>query len=163
MMTKKERINHVYRLDGYLDALSLVNGNFRKSRYGAYLADIGNTGIEEQLKSIYLPYEATVTFGELETIPNWLRRLESELNNSLLGNLLGKSFDSERHLEKNRIHQAGWYVMEMIRVLTDDFQSSPIIYKCNITVSDTDTKPTSSGSLYIIPIRSEYLVLSLEW
>jgi hypothetical protein len=161
MVTKKEQINRVQRLDGYLDALSLVNGNFRESRYYAYLTDIGEGSIEEQLESIYSPHGATVTFGEIEIIQSWLRRLESELNNSLLGNLLGKSFDSERSLEKKRINQAGWYVMEMIRTLTNDFKSSQVIYKCNIIVSGAEF--TSNGSLYIIPIDKEHLVLNLQW
>ena len=161
MTPKTERINFVHRLDGYLDALSLVNGDFRKSRYYAYLVDIEDSGIEEQLESIYSPYNATVTFGKVEVIQNWLGRLESELNKSLLGNLLGEAFDSGRSLEKDRIHQAGWYVMEMVRILTNDFHSSPVIYKSDITVSDTEY--TSNGSIYIIPICSEYLVLNLQW
>jgi hypothetical protein len=163
MPSKSELKLLTQRLDGYLDALAIMNGSFeylKRCRYFAYLVPSKTGTLEAQLPSLYEPFEAQVSFGPITAIPSWLSPLNRDLEEVLLGNLLGSPLGARDHPEKNRISQAVWYVMDMIRIITDDFSSSPEIYKCQISVT---TKYAATGTLYILPLGTMHLVINLQW
>jgi hypothetical protein len=154
-MTKEEQEFWVGRLDGYLDALSMVNGYFRKSRYSAYIIETTIPALEKDISIIYAT-ECDVVFGSLERKEKWLKYLQTELEERLLSEPFGyKSAEDEKH---NRIYQVAWYAMEMIQVLSNDFESE-VVYQCAIELTCDAQK--SEGIVYIIPAYNYVLVLNL--
>lgn len=142
------------RLDGYLDALSIVNGDFREYRYFADISDIPDEKIINSLDQIYNP-ECKVTFGETQKISDWVRFLQNEFETSIIKEPFIRSIKDN----KDRIFQIAWYIVEMIRIISDDF-SAKEIYKCAIKVDcDNDS---SDGILYAIPFKDKTLVINFQ-
>lgn len=151
---KTELIYWIGRLDGYLDALSIVNGDFREYRYFAHISDIPDEKIINSIDQLYKP-ECAVTFGEPQIINKWVGVLQSEFESSIIK----EPFKQPIEKNQNRIFQIAWCIIEMIRIISDDF-STKKIYKYNIKVScDTDT---SDGILYAIPFKDKTLVINLQ-
>ncbi|QTR52212.1 hypothetical protein [Thiothrix unzii] len=142
------------RLDGYLDALSIVNGYFREFRYFAYICNISNKDINTSITNLYKP-DCTVTFGEVEKIRHWVRFLQEEFESLIVDESLSKAIENN----KNRAFQIAWYIIEMIRIISDNF-SSEEIYKCTIQVNCD--KDISEGILYAIPFKDKTLVINLQ-
>ncbi len=142
------------RLDGYLDALSIVNGDFREYRYFADISDIPDDKIMSSIDQLYNP-DCKVAFGDIQKISNWVRVLQNDFEISIIK----KPFSRPIEDNQNRIFQIAWYIIEMIRIISDDF-SVKEIYKCSIKVDcDNDS---SDGVLYAIPFKNKTLVINLQ-
>jgi hypothetical protein len=153
----EERIFLIGRLDGYLDALSIVNGRFRECRYFAYINENSIQELQKDITKAYTP-NCDVNFGVIEQKSDWLSYLQIEFEEKLLSH----PFDSQvQGQEKNtRIYQAAWYVMEMIRVLSNGFEAK-CIYQSAISMKCDDSE--SKGVLYMIPVKNKVLIINLQW
>jgi len=140
----------VSRLDGYLDALSLMNGKFREYRYFSYLADVKESKLEESLSYLYKPHDGHVEFKELKKIRPWLSFIQSDLEAHL--NSVGCS-------EMDRIYQAAWYVVEMIEHV-NNYEVPESMYTCSF--EHICNSKTSVGTLYIVPVGNQQLVLNMQ-
>ncbi len=147
---------HIGRLDGYLDALSIVNGGFRQYRYSACIEEFSINTIEKDISCKYAP-ECDVSFGEIAKKEKWLQYLQQELESHLITSPFCKIINDEE--KKNRIYQIAWYVMEMVRVLSNDFESK-IMYQCSIKLACKSTE--LEGIIYIIPVGNRALFINLH-
>ena len=65
------------RLDGYLDALSIINGDFRESWYFAYIHDAPINSAIKNIAKIYSP-QGDIFFEKPVSKENWLCYLQTK-------------------------------------------------------------------------------------
>ncbi|MCG7964769.1 MAG: hypothetical protein N0E54_18855 [Candidatus Thiodiazotropha taylori] len=137
------------RLDGYLDALSLMIGKFREYRYFSYLVDIKESELEESLSLLYQRHKGEVTFERLINVSPWLKFIQTNIEERLKTIVSG---------DNDRIYQAAWYIVEMIEQL-NNYETPESIYTCSYKYS-CDGK-CSIGTLYVVPVKNQQLIINM--
>ncbi len=157
----------VYRIDGYIDALSSITKDFRRHRACARSAELDIKNIDESITALFSSYCSglkddfpdldvpSYSFKKATTINNWIRHLHKELESYLLPEEYKKSI-TEPEERKSIQYNLAWQVMEMIRMVTNDFDSE-VIYKTSYEISNS-----RSGVLFVIPTNNTCLTLSFE-
>lgn len=168
-MTARDKL--VAWLSGYVDALASVNGiasRHPKFSASAFLITDGNEDIDALLSNYFREacsrlredlHDLDIVDYRLEPVEvhfDWLRWLHQELEQRLLP---APSVVSQEPniaaLHETRDYVA-WKVMEILRLVTDDFQT-PRIYRARYLQGERDR-----GYIYVIPIRDAYLALSFH-
>ena len=157
----------VYRIDGYIDALSSITKDFRSYRAYARSAELDIENIDESIESLFSGYCSGLkddfpdldvpnySFKKAITIKNWIRPLHNELESYLLPEEYKKTITEPETLKSIQYNLA-WQVMEMIRIVTNDFDSE-VIYKASYEVSNS-----RSGVYFVIPVSNTCLTFSFE-
>ncbi len=157
----------VYRIDGYIDALASITKGFRHYNAYARSAELDITKIDESITTLFSGYCSglkndfpdldvpSYSFKKAITIKNWIRTLHKELEIYLLPEEYTKSI-TEPDALKSIQYNLAWQVMEMVRMVTNEFESEEI-YKANYEVSNS-----RKGVLFVIPAGNACLTLNFE-
>jgi hypothetical protein len=164
---QNDAIEHlIAKLDGHLRAFAMINStDFDYSSNAEFitldadnllksLSDHLNIKISEMRSNFDDIQFSDFIIGSIEKIEDWIGPLEEDLKLLLLPDPFKQSkvIDSEI-LETIRC-QVSWHIMELIRILTNDF-SNKQIYRVNYARQDD-----SKGCFYIIPINNSHLVMN---
>ncbi|AMC36490.1 hypothetical protein [Janthinobacterium sp. B9-8] len=154
----------ISRLDGYIDALSSIYKDAHSDRACAFSTDLDIENIDASINQLFYDngkifkenfpdFDVPVCFLERsEIITDWVRVLHHELEIFLFPKLF-QELIIEIDLIREIKHNLAWQVMEMVRLITDDFGSEKI-YKANYHNSES-----RNGVLFVIPLKKTCLVL----
>ena len=157
----------VSRIDGYIDALSSIGSDARRNTAGASKVNLDTNNIDESINSLFSGYctglqeyfpdmaVSTYSFKKSISITNWIRVLHNELEKYLLPKDYENSVANPEILKSIKYNLA-WQVMEMVRMVSFDFESE-IIFKFYYVTSDSRT-----GVLFVIPAGDVCLTLRFD-
>lgn len=156
------------RMAGYLDALASTTKELRDYQGNAFCEklDVGN--IESSIAEFYFQScealrnefpdidVAPYVFEKAEVINSWIRKLHMELEERLLPKPIQDLFSDASTIKAIKYNVA-WQVMEMIRIVSEDFESD-MIFKINYRED-----LVSCGVVFVIPLKDTCLLLRFGW
>jgi hypothetical protein len=157
----------VSRLDGYIDALSSIGSDAQRNTAGARKVTLDTNNIDESINALFTGYckgfqedfpdmtVSTFSFQKSISITNWIRVLHNELEKHLLPKDYENFIATPEALKSIKYYLA-WQAMEMVRMISSDFESE-IIFKSHYVTSDSRI-----GVLFVIPVGDACLTLRFD-
>ncbi|MEJ2653241.1 MAG: hypothetical protein P8173_16035 [Gammaproteobacteria bacterium] len=142
---------YVSWLDGYLNALSALDGNIRDVFASAFLMEHGDKGAVDAVTHYFLP-EADFQCAQSEVIVDWMRYMEEVLVNLILNNPFGGSV-AESDL-KERKRYVAFRIIEVIDFLVSDFPHTDLH-----DIQGKFEDSTDVCRFFVISLGEQYLVL----
>jgi len=143
------------RLAGYVDVIASIDGVYGDSLAAAYIASLDESDLLESLKE-HLQQETKdqYLYDSISEIPKpWTRQLHNALESFFLHRPFGMSDDlGSEQLKKTRYNLV-WKVMEMVRLITNDFSCE------KISCVEMRSNNGYVGHMYVLPLDQDFLLL----
>lgn len=138
-------------LDGYLNALSSVDGKLRSYFASAFILESNNKAASSALVDFFKP-EISLSFSKFEEIVDWHGYLEAALSDVLLKNPLGVRCEDDLVCERRKY--LSFRIMDAIGSMIGSYEKSLLF--------DAEVKCVNPGSrcrFFLVSYNEKYIVL----